>query len=128
MSRSTYHLTETALTHLEKVLRDTARRWDWRQAETYRDALLRGFQYIADHHKQLHSPHRNELTKVTDFCLHLVEHHYVAFKVHDRGDVIIVGLFFEGMNLPVRLKELQSLSLEEIAALQALIAAQKAKP
>lgn len=118
MSRSDYHLTETALKHLERVILDTARRWDWRQAETYRDALLKGFQYIADHHPKLVSPHREELAKGTGFCLHLVEHHYVVFKIHANGEVIIVGLFYEAMNLPVRLKELQRLSGPEIAALQ----------
>ena len=118
MSGPTYHLTETTLVHLEKAVRDTARRWDLRQAETYASALLSGFQYIADNHGKLNTPHRKKLAKGTNFGLHLVEHHYVLFKVHDHDNVIIVGILHERMNIPVRLKELQTLSQEEIAALE----------
>ena len=118
MNRRTYYLTDTALVHLEKAIRDTARRWDLDQAATYRDALLNGFQDIAENHKGFNFLHRNDLAKGTDFSLHLVEHHYVAFKARENGDVIIVGLFYERMNIPVRLKELQCMSLPEIAALE----------
>ncbi len=121
MTRPTYYMTETALVHLEKAIRDTARRWNWRQAEIYRDILLEGFQKIAENHQHFNSPHRATLTKDTNFSIHLVGHHYVPFKAYDGNNVIIAGLFYEGMNIPERLKELQSMNQHEIAAIMSLI-------
>lgn len=103
------------------MIRDTARRWGWQQAESYRDALLTGFQEIAQNHSALHSPHRAALAHGTGFSLHLVEHHYVCFTRHDDTTVIVTGLFHERMNIPVRLKELQTMSARDIAVLHAEI-------
>lgn len=118
MTLPAYHLTETALSQFETVIRETAYRWGWRQAETYRDALLEGFQEIAVGHPTLHSPHRAALASGTGFSLHLVEHHYVCFTLHDKATVIVAGLFHEAMNIPARLNELRTMSTDEIAALQ----------
>ena len=122
MIQPTYLLTRTALSHLEKVIRETARRWEWRQAESYRDALLAGFRDIAENSPSLRFSHRQTLAQGTAFSLHLVEHHYVCFTRSVNATVIVARLFHERMNIPVRLKELQSMSSGEIAALQATIA------
>ena len=118
MTAPTYHLTETALSQFETVIRDTAHRWGWRQAEIYRDALLQGFQEIAENHAALHSPHRAALANGAGFSLHLVEHHYVCFTLHDNDTLIVAGLFHEAMNMPVRLKELHAMGADDIAVLQ----------
>ena len=118
MSLPTYRLTKTARGHLEKILRDTARKWGYEQAASYRRALSEGFRYIAENHQNFNSPHREELAEGTDFSIHLVEHHYVSFRVHDAGSVIIAGIFHEKMNIPARLRELQSMSRHEIATVE----------
>ncbi|MGJ7582562.1 type II toxin-antitoxin system RelE/ParE family toxin [Variovorax sp. RHLX14] len=121
MIQPTYCLTRTALSHFEEVIRETARRWGWRQAESYRDALLAGFDGIAKDNLASRPSRRQAIAQGTDFSLHLVEHHYVCFIRRDHASVIVAGLFHERMNIPVRLKELQALSSGEIAALQATI-------
>lgn len=117
----TYHLTGTAIAQYRRAVRDTAKKWDKRQARIYRQKLIDGFQEMAENHKNFNSPHRDELAKYTAFPLHLVERHYIAFQAHDENNVIIAGVLYEGMNIPVRLKELQSMSRHEIAAIVSLI-------
>ncbi len=126
MTHPAYRLTRTARAHLEKILRDTARKWGYEQAASYRRALSEGFRYIADNHQNFNSPHREELAEGRDFSVHLVEHHYVSFRVHDAGSVIIAAIFHERVNIPARLRELQSMRRHEIAALEDQIERERA--
>lgn len=103
------------------MIHDTARRWNGHQAETYADILLEGFQKIAENRHKFHSQHRSNLARDTDFSVHLIGQHYVVFKVRDENTIIIAGLFHKGMDIPERLKELQSMSKREIAAIEAQI-------
>lgn len=45
----------------------------------------------------------------------------MCFTRHDDTTVIVTGLFHERMNIPVRLKELQTMSARDIAVLHAEI-------
>jgi plasmid stabilization system protein ParE len=112
-----YWLTPTANAHYWKIVSDTRQKWGNSQAVKYRSALRAGFQKIADDHKSFHSPHREDLAGGTDFDLHLIEHHYVAFQVRNDQLVIIAGIFHENMDIPARLRELKNMSEGEIAAL-----------
>jgi hypothetical protein len=58
------------------------------------------------------------MPKYSVFQLHLVEHRYIAFQPHDARTVIIVGIFCEHMDIPNRLKELQTLTRHEISAIR----------
>ncbi len=102
-------MTNTAITHLEEAVERTALRWGYAQAVKYRDLLRAGFQEIAEHYKSFYSPHRKVLTQDTDFDLHLIEHHYIAFKIHDDKSIIIAGIFYEKMNIPAHLKQLKKI-------------------
>jgi plasmid stabilization system protein ParE len=93
-----YCLTPTANDHYWKVVSDTRQKWGSTQAVKYRAALRTGFQKIADDHKSFHSPHREGLARGTDFDLHLIEHHYVAFQVRNDQLVIIAGIFHKYLN------------------------------
>ena len=115
---TSYHLTPTALTHLEEAVRMTARKWGREQAKIYDAALEKGFKEITKQGESIMTDFRTDMAKGTDFSLHLVEHHYVAFKIHDDNNVIIVGVFHEKMNIPVKLKRLQQMSQGEISDLR----------
>ena len=121
MTLPTCLMTKTARAHLEKIIRDTARQWGYEQAVIYRHALSVGFQEIAKNHKKFNSPYRDDMAKGTDFSLHHIEHHYIAFQAHGGNSVIIVGILPERMNIPERLKELQSMSQHEIDTILSLI-------
>ena len=114
MTRPTYRLTNTARDHLKKALKETQEKWGAKQARKYSTDFLAGLQHIADNHRTLHSPHRAQLAKDTPFSLHLVEHRYVIFQVHDPNTIIIVGIFHENMDIPSRLKELHAMTQHEI--------------
>ena len=109
-----YYLTSTALSHLEEAIRATARKWGREQAKTYDAALEKGFKEIAKQRESIMTDFRADMAKGTDFSLHLVEHHYVVFKIHDSNNAIIAGIFHEKMNIPVKLKRLQQMSRGEI--------------
>jgi plasmid stabilization system protein ParE len=113
-----WFMTNTAISHLEEVVEKTALRWGYAQALKYRDLLRVGFQEIAEHHNSFHSTHHKMLAQDTDFHLHLVEHHYIAFKIHDDKNIIIVGIFHEKMNIPVHLRQLQKMSRSEILKIE----------
>lgn len=115
----TFIMTATAEETFWDVIDETLERWGVRQADKYLDQLVGGFQYIADHHETLGNPHRYTLTKGTQFSVHLVVHRYIAYVVRKDGTVIIAGLFYERMDIPACLKDLESLGSEEIAALMA---------
>ena len=117
MAGATYRMTPTARAHLEKAVCDTGKQWGAPQARKYLDAFRKGLQDLADHHRTLHSPHRAELVAGTAFSIHLVEHRYVAFQVHDAKAIIIAGVFHESMDIPNRLQELQNMTQPEIDAL-----------
>jgi plasmid stabilization system protein ParE len=118
MPRSTYRITSTAREHLKKAVRDTQRTWGAKQARKYNTDFLAGLQYIADNHQTFNSPHRDELADGTAFSIHLVEHRYVAFQEHGKNAIIIAGIFHESMDIPTRLRELQSMARHEIDALK----------
>jgi len=113
-----WRITNTALVHLEEVVKRTAFRWGYGQAVKYHSLLKIGFQEIAEHYGSFNNPHRDKLAEGTDFGLHLVEHHYVAFKVHKLQIVIITGIFHEKVNIPIHLKRLQKMTRSEIATLE----------
>lgn len=99
-----YWTTPTARQQIRKAIQDTRRKWGRRQAVRYRRDLQAGFQKIADEHAAFNSAHRDGLAEGTDLTLHLVAHRYVAFQAY-RGDIIIVGVFHENMDIPARLRE-----------------------
>ena len=113
-----WRMSHTAGAQFDKVLMDTASRWDIGQARLYRQKLLDGFAEINDNPKSFNSPYRDNLANNTDFNVHLVERHYIAFKVHDENTIIIVAVLHEKMNIPVRLKGLKQMSASEVAALR----------
>jgi plasmid stabilization system protein ParE len=116
MAKHHYHLTATADQHFWDALQYTREQWGGLQARAYRLELLEAFQYIAENHSRLRTPHREGLAEGTDFSLHLAGHRYIAFVPHERYHVIIAGIFHESMDIPAHLKKLQLLSREEIAA------------
>lgn len=122
MSQYRYHMTTSAEAVFWKTVRYTKRKWGAAQAEKYRTKLLHGLQDIAENHPHGHVSHRREMAEGTDFLLHLVEHHYIAFQPHNHYHIIIAGIFHEAMDVPARLKELQRMSSGEIAALKREIA------
>ena len=115
---TSYHLTQTALAHLEEAISMTARKWGREQAKTYDAALEKGFKEIAKQGGAIVTDFRADMAKGRDFSLHLVEHHYVAFKINGCNNVIIAGIFHEKMNIPVKLKRLQQMSRGEISDLR----------
>ena len=122
MAGPTYRMTPTARAHLEKAVRDTGKQWGAPQARKYLDAFHNGLQDLAERHRIFHSPHRGELAAGTAFSIHLVEHRYVAFQVHDAKTIIIAGIFHESMDIPNRLLELQSMTQPVMDALKRRIA------
>jgi len=113
-----YHLTTTARAQTERVIRETARKWGLAKAVAYNAALEKGFEEIAKLGQFMMTDFRANMVKGTDFSLHLIEHHYVAFKAYNGKNVIIVGVFHEKMNIPVKLKNLQQMSRAEISYLR----------
>lgn len=118
MSRARFFLTETAFRQLDDIIYRTALDHGPDQAEKYKQQQLAGFETIAQEHETLRTAHREALAKDTPFRLHLVEHHYVVYQSHDAFNVIIVGILHERMDIPTRLRELQSLSRHEIDVLR----------
>jgi plasmid stabilization system protein ParE len=118
---ASWPMTNTAITHLQEAVERTALRRGYAQAIKYRDLLRAGFQEIAEHHNSFHSSDRKMLAQDTNFELHLVEHHYIALKIHDDKNIIIVGIFHEKMNIPVHLRQLQKMSRSEILKLESEI-------
>lgn len=118
MTRKTYRMTATAEAQLKKAVRDTKQKWGIKQARKYTDDLLAGFQFIAENHEGFNAPHRDGLAEGTAFSLHLIAHRYVAFQAHDQDTIFIAGLFHESMDIPARLRELQTLTREEIDILK----------
>jgi plasmid stabilization system protein ParE len=113
-----YHLTSTALAQLDEAVRKTARKWGLTQAMIYKAAMEKGFEKIATRGESIMTDFCSDMAKGSDFSLHLVEHHYVAFKAHDKDNIIIAGVFHEKMNIPVKLKNLQQMSRSEISDLE----------
>lgn len=118
MPRYRYHTTNTAETHFWQALSDTRIKWGRLQVRKYRRELLDAFLYIAEHHPRMRSPHRAALAEGTDFSLHFAGHRYIAYIPHDRHNVIIAGIFHESMDIPHHLRELQSMTRDEIDALR----------
>lgn len=115
-------ITPTARNHIRKVINDTRNKWGTEQAAKYHRELEEGLQHIADNYHNFNSPHRDEMVKGTAFSIRLVEHHYVAFQEDGKGGVIIAGVFHKSMDIPTRLKDLQSMVRQEIDALRREIA------
>jgi plasmid stabilization system protein ParE len=113
-----FWITPTARKHIRKILDDTRDQWGSRQATKYRRDLMGGLQRIADNPQRFRSPHREELVEGTEFAVHLVKHHYVAFQTHYTDGVIIAGMFHESMDIPTKLRELQQMARHEIDALR----------
>ena len=112
-----YWTTPTARNQIRNAIQETREKWGPKQAAKYRRDLQAGFQDIADNHQSFNSPHRDELAEGTPFDLHLVKHRYVAFQEH-KGDVVIAGVYHESMDIPTRLRELQSLSRHEVSEIR----------
>jgi plasmid stabilization system protein ParE len=111
-------MTPTAEVHFWEALGDTTRKWGEKQAEKYRLKFLDGLQHIAENHEKFHSSHRDDLAAGTDFSVHLVEHRYVAFQAQNQNTVIIAAIFHESMDIPTRLRELQTMGRHEIDILR----------
>ena len=118
MTTKTYRMTATAEGHFWNALRQSKQKWGHKRAEKYRVKFLVGLQNIADNHQTFNSPHREELAEGTVFSIHLVEHRYVAFQEHGKNTIIVAGIFHESMDIPTRLRELQSMARQEIDALK----------
>lgn len=112
-----FFITPTARNHIRVAINETRNKWGTTQAAIYRQKLEKGLQYVAENHRTFRSHHRMKLAEGTQFSLHLVEHHYVAFQEHDEN-IIITGVFHESMDIPSQLKELAAITLHEIEALK----------
>lgn len=121
MSRRNYRMTATAEAHFHRALKDTQQRWGRAQAEIYRLAFLEGLATLAKTHETLRTRHREALAAGTDFMIHLIEHRYVAFQVHNKNTIIIAGVFHESMDIPNRLREYQTMTQQEIADMKRTI-------
>lgn len=118
MPRAKYYLTETATAQYRKIILDTAQKFGVVQSKKYRAQLRDGFQKIARYTDLARTPLREEISRDTDFSIHLVGHHYIAFQLQTDKHVIIVGIFHERMDLPTRLMELKEKSKKEIMAIK----------
>lgn len=108
-------MTPTALNTIRKVGRDTAREWGKAQADKYLTELRKGCQECADRYKSF--PAREDYVGAANLSLHHVGHHYIAFRPIGDNEVAIAGVLYEGMDIPNRLKELQTMTGQEIAAI-----------
>ena len=115
---SRYHLTPTAQKHVREAMHETRQRWGTNQAKKYRADFENGLQHLAENHPRLRTPHREALAEGTDFSLHLIEHRYVAYQPYGENDIIIAGIFHESMDMPRHLRDLQSMTRDEIDALR----------
>ncbi len=113
-----WRMTNTAIVHLEEIVERTAFRWGYEQAFKYHNLLRIGFQEIADRYKSFKNPHRAQLAEGTDFEIHLVEHHYVVFKICNDQSIIIAGIFHEKMDIPIHLRSLQRMDKREISNIE----------
>lgn len=113
-----YWVTPTARRHIRAAITETRDTWGNAQASAYRKELIAGLQDIANNHQTFNSPHREDLASGTEFLVHLVAHRYIAYREHSNGDIVIAGVFHERMDIPMRLRELQRLTREEIRAIQ----------
>lgn len=118
MSRNRFYLTEGAIYDYRKAAYESARDFGKAQSAIYRKQLREGFQKIADNHENLKNHHREELAEGTTFKLHLVQHHYVAYQVCDGKNVIIAAVLPESMDIPGKLRTLQTMDRHEIDILR----------
>lgn len=116
MAQGRVFMTQTALNTIRKVGRDTAREWGKAQADKYLGELREGCQQCADRYKGF--PARTDYVGGADLSLHHVGHHYIAFRSISDHEVAIAGILYEGMDIPNRLKELQSMTQHEIAIIE----------
>jgi plasmid stabilization system protein ParE len=122
MPRRRFHLTAGAIRDYRKAGYESARDFGTAQSQKYRKQLRKGFQHIADEHHRLRTPHREALAEGTEFKIHLVQHHYVVYIIHDTWNVIIVAVLPESMDIPNRLIALRAMSAREIEVLRREIA------
>ncbi len=74
MAGSTYYLTQTAIAHYTKIIKDTAKQWGKLQAQKCHIKFEAGFQDIVEYNKTF--PSLTEITGTTSFSIHHVEHLY----------------------------------------------------
>ena len=117
MAQGRFYMTPTALNTIRKVGRDTAREWGKAQANKYHTELRKGCQECADSYKSF--PAREDYVGAVNLSLHHVGHHYIAFRPIGDNEVTIAGVLYEGVDIPNRLKELQSMTQQEIAVITA---------
>lgn len=92
----------------DKIWRDTSETWGDAQAETYIRGLHAHLQRLCDNRliwrrlpQRLAVP--VDIKRKAYFSRY--EHHYVFFRELDNGDLGVMSILHERMDLPVRLKE-----------------------
>lgn len=104
-------LTPTAAEHFRQALQYTKQKHGLAQMKKYAALLKKGLAAIPEHHS--YAAKQSEGLE-----LQLIEHHYAAYKVLTDGTFAIAALLWEGRDIPERLKELNSMTAQEISALQ----------
>jgi plasmid stabilization system protein ParE len=87
----------------------TLDKWGEKQADSYVCALVEGINSLADQrHRWL--PIRDKVLRGVWFVRH--EHHYVFFRELSGGNIGVITILHENMDIPARLKEDRKLAGE----------------
>jgi plasmid stabilization system protein ParE len=121
-----YHITPLAGEHMRNIAREGIRRWGIAQALAYAEQLERGFQHIADRHDAF--PKRPRLTGASGLRLHRVGRHYIVFVVLTPDHVAITAVLHDHMDVPARLREVQSLTEQQVGDIRAGLLRSMMKP
>lgn len=94
---ASFHLTSRAKERLVEIWAYSADKWGPEQADTYQDKLEAAFQRIADLKAATHSCTRFYPEANPSLSYHLVERHYVIFRVSpaQSGRIDILTLIHE---------------------------------
>ena len=117
MVAKNYILTSEARRHLRALKANSIKRYGKVRTAEYLQVLHDGLQYAAINPQKLpaKSQERMAMTGETDLMLHHIGRHYVAFKFIDQDTIAIGAILGDTMDIPNRLKELNTMTREEIA-------------
>jgi plasmid stabilization system protein ParE len=92
----------------DKIWRDTSDRWGEGQADTYIRGLHSHLEWLCEN-RLVWRRLPQKLAVPSDVKRHAFfsryEHHYVFFRELDNGDLGVMSILHEKMDLPVRLRE-----------------------
>lgn len=114
---ASYRMAKIAMADLRRIAMDTRRQWGKDQALKYVAEMQEGFQHIADRHDAL--PQHSRLTGASKLRLHRIASHYICYLIMTPDLIIITGMLHERMDIPARLRELQTLTENDIGDLRA---------